>query len=243
MTDLLPVAWPAMLGALLITTGSATLQGTIGFGFSITCVPTLALLDPRLAPVPQMLVVTPLVFRMAWRERHAIDVKGALWILVGRFPGAALGVALVAVATPRALDFIMASIVLFAVLVMSTGFDIPRNKGTQFVAGVTSGVMSYVSTIGGPALALIYRDVSGDTLRASLAIVFSVGLFITLGTRVATGQISWTDVHVAVCLLPAIGAGLFFSRFLMGRVEGRPLRAAILVVASFAGVGLLLRSW
>lgn len=231
-----------MLGALAITTASATLQATIGFGFAITCVPTLALIDPRLAPVPQMLVVMPLVFRMAWRERHAIDVKGVVWILVGRFPGAGLGVLLVAVASPRMLDVVLASIVLFAVLVMSTGFDIPRNRGTQLAAGITSGVMSYVSAIGGPALALVYRDADGDTLRASLAFVFSVGLFITLGTRAATGQITWTDVHVAVCLLPAIGIGLFASRFLMGRIEGRPLRMAILVVATLAAVGLLLRS-
>ncbi len=233
---------PGLLGAALaITTVAATLQGTIGFGFSILSVPTLSLIDPRLAPVPQMLVVVPLVTRMAWRERHAIDLRGVAWIVVGRFPGAAAGALLVAVATPRVTDWLMAGIVLFAVAVLSTGYDIPRNRGTQLLAGTASGLMSYVSAIGGPALALIYRDAAGDTLRASLATVFSVGLVITLGARLGTGQISWTDAHIAACLLPAIFAGLFLSRLLAGRIEGRPLRGAILVVATLAAVGLLLR--
>ena len=134
---------PGLLGAALaITTVAATLQGTIGFGFSILSVPTLSLIDPRLAPVPQMLVVVPLVTRMAWRERHAIDLRGVAWIVVGRFPGAAAGALLVAVATPRVTDWLMAGIVLFAVAVLSTGYDIPRNRGTQLLAGTASGLMS-----------------------------------------------------------------------------------------------------
>lgn len=203
--------------------------------------PTLSLIDPRLAPVPQMLIVVPLVMTMAWRERHAIDMRGVAWIIAGRFPGAALGVGLIAIASPRVLDIVMASIVLFAVAVLTTGYDIPRTRITQLVAGTASGLMSYVSAIGGPALAVIYRDASGETLRSSLAAVFSIGLVITLGARFGTGQVTWTDAHIALCLLPAIGVGLVASRGLTGKVEGRPLRITILVVATLAAVGLLLR--
>ncbi len=243
MTDLLPVAPGLLAAAFVITTVAATLQGTIGFGFAILSVPTLALIDPRLAPVPQMFAVTPLVLRMAWRERHAIDVRGVVWIVAGRFPGAGLGVLLVAIASPATLDFVIGGIVLFAVAALSTGSDIPRNRFTQLVAGTASGLMSYVSAIGGPALAVIYRDTPGETMRSSLAAVFCIGLVVTISARLATGQVTGTDIHVALCLLPAIGLGLLFSRGLTGRVEGKGLRTAILVVSTFAAIGLFLRSW
>jgi hypothetical protein len=189
-----------------------------------------------------MFAVTPLVLRMAWRERHAIDVRGVVWIVAGRFPGAALGVLLVGVASAATLDYVIGGIVLFAVAALSTGYDIPRNRFTQLVAGTASGLMSYVSAIGGPALAVIYRDTPGEIMRSSLAAVFSIGLAVTIGTRLGTGQVTWTDIHVALWLLPAIGLGLLLSSGLTGKVEGKRLRAAILVVSTLAAVGLFLRN-
>jgi uncharacterized membrane protein YfcA len=50
------------------------------------------------------------------------------------------------------------------------------------------------------------------------------------------------DLTLAALLLPAMLAGLWFSRFLAPRVEGATLRAAILWVSAFAAVGLLVKS-
>ena len=40
--------------------------------------------------------------------------------------------------------------------------------------------MSYVSSIGGPPLALLYRDAQGDSLRSTLAFIFAVGHVLTI---------------------------------------------------------------
>ena len=161
--------------AIFITIGAAAIQGTVGIGYGMVGVPLLALLDPQLAPVPQLLTVIPLTIVMAWRERMSLDLGGVGWLLAGRLPGAALGVGLLAIATQRTLDLLIGSMVIGAVLIIGFGFHVRRNRGTQFAAGVVSGTTSLVAAIGGPPTALIYTSSEAATLRSTLAAVFTIG--------------------------------------------------------------------
>ena len=68
--------------ALFVTTLAATLQATIGFGFAVLSVPVLALLEPRLVPVPQLLLIAPLALGMALRERAALQLKSIWWVVL-----------------------------------------------------------------------------------------------------------------------------------------------------------------
>lgn len=242
LATLLPVAWPVLAVAMLVTALAAAVQGTIGFGFAIVSVPVLSLVDPVLAPVPQLLVILPLTVSMAWRERYAVDVRGVGWILAGRLPGAVVGIVLLKVAAARWLDVLLAGMVLAALALLVSGAEVRRRPATDFGAGVASGAMGLVSSIGGPPLALLLRHEKGPALRSTLATIFTIGLCITLGTRLAAGEIAWTDLHVALWLLPSLFVGLRLSRHLHGRVEGRPLRVAILLVSAVASVGLLFRA-
>ncbi|MEE2789399.1 MAG: sulfite exporter TauE/SafE family protein [Myxococcota bacterium] len=237
-----PLTPAELVVGLTITTIAATLQGTIGFGFAVVSVPILALVNPLLAPVPQLLVVLPLTVSMAYRERGAIDLKGFKWVLAGRLLGTGCGIACLALAPKVVLDIVLATIVLGAVGALTTIAQVPRNPWTESIAGTFSGISAMVSAIGGPPLALLYRDAGGGTLRASLAALFSIGLVITIGTRALGGFIVKDDIIVAGCLLPAVLMGLLLSRFFMGRVEGAPLKTAISVVASLAALGLLARA-
>ncbi len=142
--------------ALIITAGAASVQGTVGLGFAMVSVPLLSLIHPSLAPVPQLLMVLPLTVTMAWRERHAIDLRGFWWIIGGRIPGAFLGVALLTVASQRILDMFIALTVLGAVAVMAKGVHVKRTRGTKFAAGVGSATTGVIASIGGPPVALEY---------------------------------------------------------------------------------------
>jgi len=245
MTDLfmsLPVTLPIFGIAFMVTVAAATLQSTVGFGFAVASVPLLRLIDPHLAPVPQLLMIVPLALSMAIRERASMDISGIRWVLLGRVFGALAGWGLLAIASEIVLDLSMAFIVLVAVIALSVAQVIPRNPVTETVAGTVSGVGAMVSSIGGPPLALLYRDAGGQTLRSSLAAIFVIGLTITITTRAVGGLITPEDILLAVALLPAVAIGFYCSQFLLGRMEGTPLRIAILVVASISAVGLVLKA-
>lgn len=233
------IATPEFAIALIVSFVAAALHSTVGFGFALISVPVLSLLGPVFAPVPQLLVVFPLTLAIVLRERHALEVRSTLWIFAGRVPGAFVGVALLKMLSTAALDVLMSAMVLTGIALVSTHGSFRRTAGREFGAGVASGIMAMVSAIGGPPIALLYRNDSGPTVRANLGLVFAVGLCITISVRAAAGEVSWSEVGVGVGLLPAVWLGLRASRTLIPRVEGPVLRNAILVVAGGAALLLL----
>jgi uncharacterized membrane protein YfcA len=234
---------PAVLVvALIVTVAASTLQGTIGFGFSVISVPILTLVYPGLTPIPQLLMVGPLTVFMALRERSSLDLSGAGWIVVGRFPGAAIGALLLATVTERMLNGIIATIVLAGVIALASGLTIKLTPINKLLAGMVSGISGTTSAIGGPPLALIYRNEQGATLRSSLAAIFTIGVVINLTTLAIARQIHRQDLATALLLAPAVAVGLFLSRYLRGRVEGEALRRGILIVSALAAIGLGVRT-
>lgn len=228
--------------ALVVTAAASTLQGTIGFGFAVISVPILTLLYPGLTPIPQILLAGPLTFSMALRERSQLDLTGAGWIVAGRLPGAAIGALLLAAVTRQVLDGVIAIVVLAGVLALAAGLTVRLTPFNKFAAGLASGITGTTSAIGGPPLALIYRNEEGGRLRSSLGAIFSIGVVINVTTLTIAGQIHANDLRTALLLAPAVAVGLFLSRFLKGRVEGAALRRGILIVSALAALGLGVRT-
>lgn len=225
---------------------AAFVQGTIGFGYAICSVPILALIDPRLAPAPQLIQMVPLIFLIYWRERKDAEWSGVLWTTVGRLPGTLLGMLLLVVASQSVLDLFIGGSVLLAVILLRGGRAIPRNRITELVAGLVSGAGSVVSAIGGPPIALLYKDAKGPAVRATLSVIFLVGLFVTIVGRVVAGKLGEVDLSLGLLSIPIVIAGFVLSRYATTFVEGRRLQVAILVVSALAALALIgqaLASW
>ncbi|HEU5072915.1 MAG TPA: sulfite exporter TauE/SafE family protein [Polyangiaceae bacterium] len=232
----------AWLMACAVTLIAALLQGTVGFGYAVLAVPALSLVDPRLAPVPQILTALPLSVWAFAREWRAVDWRGAVWVLSGRVPGALLGALLLMASTQRSLDILIGASVLAAVALLSTELRLKRSPWVDFAAGTFGSVSGYVSGISGPPIALLFRDASGPALRATLGLIFTVGIVITLGLRASTGHVSVQDGWVAAVLLVPMLLGMWLSRRLHGLIEGRILRRALLLTSALAAFGLLGRA-
>lgn len=246
MDALAHITTPEFAVAFIVSFVAAALHSTVGFGFALISVPLLSLLNPLFAPVPQLLVVFPLTLAIVWRERHAVEVRSTLWIFAGRVPGALIGVVLLKLLSNAALDVLMSLMVIFGVAIVVSSGTFRRTAPREFGAGVASGTMAMVSAIGGPPLALLYRDDAGPTVRANLGLVFAIGVCITISVRAAAGEVSWDEVAVGGALLPAVWLGLRASRSLIPRIEGPRLRNIIVALAASAALLLLVRgllSW
>ena len=224
--------------ALVVSTIGSALQGVVGFGFGVLSVPILTILDPAFTPIPQLILALPLTISIALRDRRHLDLSGAAWVIVGRFPGALLGALLLGALARRTLDAVIAFIVLGATLVISSGWSIRRTAATEFLAGVSSGITGTVSAIGGPPVALIYHDSPGATIRSTLSTILIIGLTINLVTLAALGEIHADDLRAAGILLPGMLVGLTLSGFLAKRFDDQVLRRVVLVTAGLAAVGL-----
>ncbi len=239
----MPVSPLELVIALAITLAGAIVQGTIGVGFGILSVPVLSLINPVLAPVPQLLLAVPLAMSMTWRERSHIDVKGVAWLVAGRLPGALLGLWILGLAAQRSIDIGISVSVIVAVLILGTGITVRRNAGTEFGTGIVAGIMGMVASMGGPPAALLFKDAEGPTVRASLALFFSGGLTVTVLFRVAADRITGDDLVLAALLFPGLLGGYLISSRLRHRLDGHAIRPAILTVSMLAAAGLLVRAF
>ena len=235
----LDVSLSVLIIGILVTYIAATIQATIGFGFAMTCVPILSLIDHQLTPVPQLFALAPLTIGMAWRERHQADLRGVVWVLLGRVMGAGIGVYCLTIASSSVLNMLIGSMVLIAVLLVWQKPNFERTKTTEVTAGTMSGISALISSIGGPMLALLYRNESGGTLRASMASIFVVGLLITFIARFTSGHITIQDAIIGICFMPPALLGLRTSSSFLSVVEGPFLRWAILIIAGSASIILI----
>jgi uncharacterized membrane protein YfcA len=235
----MPIETSEFVIAAAVTFLAAAVQGVVGMGFAVVSVPILRTLSPLLAPVPQLLMSPPMTASMAWRERHHLDLGGVGWILAGRFPGALLGLGLIAVASEKALDVIIGVAVLGAVAIIGGGFSVRRTPATKFGAGTLSGVLSIVASIGGPPVALLYRDEPGPTVRSSLAVVFFVGIIMTIVIRLVAGKVLLDEAKLALYLWPAQLLGLRVSTWAKDVVPAWVVRTGILILSAAAAAILL----
>lgn len=235
----MPVPFADLAIAMAVVAVAAAFQGVVGIGFNVMAVPILLLLNPLLAPVPNLLLGLPLVVSQLMRERGAVDRSGVTWILVGRLPGGLAGLWLLLVLDQRALDATLALIILSLVALMTAGITIPRSRTTEVVAGTFSGIGGIVGAVGGPPVGLLYKDAPAPVVRSTLGVVFSIGMVISIGLRIVGGQVESTDLQVALWLLPAMVIGFRASTRVKDRVPADWIRRGILLISTAASLGLL----
>jgi len=214
-------------------------QGTAGFGFSLTVAPLLRALKPETIPVSVITAALLLIVLMLLRERQHLALKGAGWVLAGRVPGALFGAWLLGVLPARTLSLVIAGLVLGAVGSIAFGWSVPFNRATQALAGAASGITGTTTSIGGPPLALLYRERAGHELRSTLAAIFLVGVLINFAALGTQSQLRLADLKMGVMLMPAVVAGFLASSVVRTRIDGPRLKAAILIVSTLGALGLV----
>ena len=216
------------------------LQGSIGVGFALVMTPLLAVLAPQLLPGTVLLLMLPLNAYVTWRERRFVDRTGAAWITGGRCVGTLAGLAVLVMLPGDGLRLFIGVATLLTVAVSVWGGAWPLNPPVCMGAGLITGITETATGIGGPPLALVYQHQPAPVLRATLAACFLIGEIVSLALLAGTGRLPAGQVIAAAWLLPALGAGMLGTRWLYGRLYGRPLRLAMLAFAVLSGVVCLL---
>src|SRR5699024_4868004 len=79
MVSLTVLAFAIIAAVVLV---SAFVQGSTGMGFAMLLAPVVTFIDPSLIPVMLLVLMIPLNFYVAAREREHIDWTGVSWISI-----------------------------------------------------------------------------------------------------------------------------------------------------------------
>lgn len=233
--------WPLVLVMICAVLGG-TAQGTVGFGAAFATVPALALFAPQLLPGAMLVAALPLTGTMAILERSRFDRPTALRLIVSRLPGIGLGTVFVALADVRALTIGIAVVLLSGVGASTLGWKPRVTPLSEWTAGIISGVTGAAAALGGPPLALLYRNADPAVMRPTLAVVWAVGILTTMTSLGLAGVFTSEQVLVGLILSLGILSGLWFGRQVVARVDAEGVRKAMLWWAGVGGFAALVRA-
>ncbi len=224
-----------------LTFVGATLQGSIGFGMGLFAAPILILLDPRFVPAPILFCTMVLTLLMTYRERHAIDVRGIKWAMLGRVAGTVAAGAILAFVAADTLVLLFGFFILAAVAMSVSGLRIAPTGRALVTAGVLSGLLGTVAAVGGPPLALLYQDAPGARIRSTISGFFLIGTTLSLAMLWLVGRFGGGEFRLALLMLPGMLAGLALSQRTARYVDRGYTRPAVLTVVALTGLAIVVR--
>ena len=222
---------------------ASTVQGVVGFGSNLLSVPVVALVVPAALPGAMVVPGIPMAVAMAVTERQHIDWRGSRFLLLGRVPGTALGVAVVALVSTEALAVVVGAVVILAVVLSVSASHLhPGITPTSATAtGVATGVTGTAAAIDGPPLALLYQNDPAPVFRSTLATQFAIGTVFTITGLLLGGQLHGWQLLLGISLMPSYFAGLALSFVIRPRLVGRDLRPVVLAIAALTGAAAIVR--
>jgi uncharacterized membrane protein YfcA len=228
----------AALGALAL---GAALQGAVGFGGNLVAAPLLVLIDPTLVPAP--LIAANLALNLAMIRREPLETSWTelRWPIIGQVPGTFAGAAVLASASTGKLTVGFAVLILVAVGLCLLREPVRRTPGSLTLAGTVSGFMGTVSGIGGPPVALLYQDVTGIEFRTVISRFFLISSLTSVLVLTAFGLFDLTTLGRGLLLVPGVVAGFALSGPLLGRIERRHIRRAVLAISTISALVALAR--
>jgi uncharacterized membrane protein YfcA len=233
--------WLAV-GCMMVVFVGALVQSSIGIGLGLIASPILGLIDPEFVPVALLVAILPMTVAMAIRERESIDRTGIGWAIGGRIPGTIVGAWIAARASPTMLAIVIAMVVLCAVVGSASGMRFAPTKRNLAISGAASGFGGTAAGIGGPPMALTYQHSDPATMRATLALFFVVGIFISFTSLAIAGVIGPRELQLGLWLIPASLLGVWVSRFTAPHLPAQRVRPLVLALCAISAIILLIEA-
>lgn len=239
---MLPISLFEAILACTIVAVASCVQGSIGFGLAVLAAPLLVLIEPEFIPAPLILNGMILVVLLAYRERKTVDRNGVKWMAIGCVPGSAIAAVVLTVVSASGFRIMFSILVMVAVVLSAIGYSIRLTRVNIFIAGVLSGFMGTTSSIGGPPVALIYQNLSGDRFRGTLSTYFCVAGTFAIIALILAGRCGKDELLLALVILPGLLIGLAFSRLTASMLARRSMRPAVLILSAVSAIAVLVRT-
>lgn len=234
--------WPVMLlGALAVFAGSL-IQASTGLGLGMIAAPILLLIDPRLVPGPLLVLAFVVSLLIAVREWRSIDRKGLSFALVGRIPGSVLAGLTISLVPLSTYSLLFGLLVLGAVLLSASGWRVLPTPRNLLTAGLASGYMGTLTSIGAPPLALAYQHGTASAMRATMAAYFVIGSAVSIAVLAMFGRFATEQALASAIFLPPLVAGFWVSGHVVPRMNNRRARYAVLWLSGLSAAMLVIKS-
>ncbi len=237
--------------AQLIVVGSAVfiaalIQIVAGFGFALLAMPVMTLaIDPKTAVVVSALTGIFVTSWQAIRSRADADRILVRRLTTAAYAGMPFGLLVFIEVNDAALRLLLGVAVLLAVVLLALRINM-HHAGPRFdyAAGFVSGVLNTSLSTNGPplAFALQARQISAETFRATITMVFALSNILGLSLFVASGRITRDGLAAAAITIPAMILGQVLGFPLRKHIHGERFRYLVLVLMTGAAISAIVNA-
>ncbi|MDR3535417.1 MAG: sulfite exporter TauE/SafE family protein [Acetobacteraceae bacterium] len=238
---------PTLLTAVLGIFAASILRGFTGFGFGLAAVPLLSLALPPAQVVPLVVVLQAIVgvagVGSAW---PLCDWRAVRRLTPGLIVGIPLGLIVLTGFEPNQVRLVIGVMIAASVVVLWRGLRLPPNPspGITLGVGLVSGVMSGLSSMGGPPIVvyLLALAHSAARVRATSIIYFLLSALLSLVPMTWRGLIGQEVLIWAVACVPVLFGGSWIGTWGFRHAQPHHHRTTALVVLTLLSAVLIARA-
>ncbi len=234
--------WSSLLLGMIAVFLGAVVQGSTGLGLGMIAAPVLMIIDPVFVPGPLLLLAMLVSLLIMVREWRYVDIPGLSVALAGRVPGTVLAALTISLIPLALYGMIFGLLVLAAVILSATRWRFVSSYRNLFTAGLASGFMGTLTSIGAPPIALAYQHDTAAVIRSTLASFFMFGGGISIAALVVFDGFSLDHLLVSVIFIPPLLIGFRLSSLIVSKLNTRFVRISMLVMSGLSAVTLIIRS-
>jgi uncharacterized membrane protein YfcA len=226
-----------LANAILIV--SSILQMATGVSVGLIIVPFLAMISYTLVPVPVIFGSLALTMMMAYQGREHIDKTNMSTISLGMIGGIFIGLYLLTRITFEYLGVVFGLLILLSIALSLKFTSFKLSPMINISGGLVAGVMGTMAAVGGQILALLFQNHALASIKATLALLYTLFSVVMLLTFFIAGAFSYDQLVSGFLLMPGFFLGFLIAPFFSHYFNPVYAKPTVLILATFGSLFLI----
>ena len=229
-----------LINSVLIV--GSILQMATGVTAGMIIVPFLAMISYTLIPVPVAFASLALTSMMAYKGREYIDTKNIFQISIGTIAGILLSIFILKNISFEYMGLLFGSFILISVFISIKVKTFTLNKSINYTGGFISGVMGSMAAVGGQVLALLFQNHPLESLKSTLAFLYTLFSVVMLSIFFLFGEFSYSQFLSGLYMMPGFIIGFFVAPIFSKYFNPKYSRVVVLSMATLGALSLIVKS-
>jgi len=225
----------------IIIVGSI-LQMVTGVTAGIIIVPFIAMISYTLMPVPIVFGSLALTLLMTYQGREHIDTKNIPQISFGMLIGIILSIFILKKMELEHMGLVIGFLILISIAISIKVKSFTLNRSLNYVGGFLAGVMGTMALVGGQILALLFQNHSLASLKATLALLYTLFSVVLLIIFYMFGEFSYEQMISGFYLMPGFIIGFVISPIFSKYFNPKYSKVVVLIMATLGALVLIGKS-
>ncbi len=220
---------------------SSILQMATGVSVGMIIVPFLAMISYTLIPIPVVFASLIFTIMMAYQGRMHIDTNNMPQIGFGMLLGILVAVYILKNIELEHLGVLFGILILLSVFISIKVKSFKLGRKINYSGGFMAGFIGTLALSGGQILALLFQNHSLASIKASLALLYTIFSIVMLLVFYMVGEFSYTHIISGLYMMPGFIIGFFIAPIFAKYFNPKYTKTVVLGMATLGALVLIVK--